>query len=117
MDESTYPGRPAGALTETVFLSDREQHEWWQTAVVYQVYVRSFKDTSGNGVGDLQGIIDKMDYVSDTLGVDAIWITPFYPSPMADFGYQGDHRPRTEPLVRSTSVVHRVSELTRTPSP
>jgi glycosidase len=60
---------------------------WWQTAVVYQVYPRSFRDTTGNGVGDLQGIVEKMDYLSDTLGVDAIWISPFYPSPMADFGY------------------------------
>ena len=88
-----YPGRPAGALTENVLLSDREQHEWWQTAVVYQVYPRSFKDTTGNGVGDLQGIIDKMDHLSDTLGVDAIWMSPFYPSPMADFGYDvSDYR-------------------------
>jgi len=60
---------------------------WWQTGVVYQIYPRSFKDTTGNGVGDLQGIIEKLDYLSDTLGVDAIWISPFYPSPMKDFGY------------------------------
>jgi glycosidase len=73
--------------------SDREQHRWWQTAVVYQIYPRSFKDTTGNGVGDLQGIIDEMDYLSDTLGVDAFWMSPFYPSPMADFGYDvSDYR-------------------------
>jgi len=61
--------------------------EWWKTAVVYQIYPRSFQDTTGNGIGDLNGITKRMDYLVDTLGVDAIWISPFYPSPMADFGY------------------------------
>ena len=60
---------------------------WWQTGVIYQIYPRSFKDTTGNGIGDLSGVIEKLDYLSDTLGVDAIWLSPFYPSPMADFGY------------------------------
>lgn len=55
--------------------------------MIYQIYPRSFRDTTGNGVGDLWGVIEKLDYVSDTLGVDAIWLSPFYPSPMADFGY------------------------------
>ncbi len=68
-------------------MSDNPRHEWWQTAVVYQIYPRSFKDTTGSGVGDLQGVIEKIDYLSETLGVDAIWLSPFYPSPMADFGY------------------------------
>ncbi|MEZ4584594.1 MAG: alpha-amylase family glycosyl hydrolase [Caldilineaceae bacterium] len=61
--------------------------EWWQTGVIYQIYPRSFMDANGDGVGDLVGVIDKLDYLSDTLGVDAIWLSPFYPSPMADFGY------------------------------
>jgi glycosidase len=74
-------------------LSNSEQHEWWQSGVVYQIYPRSFKDTTGNGIGDLQGIIDKMDYLSETLGIDAIWVSPFYPSPMTDFGYDvSDYR-------------------------
>lgn len=64
---------------------------WWQKAVIYQIYPRSFKDTSGNGIGDLKGVIEQLDYLNDgtgkSLGVDAIWISPFYPSPMADFGY------------------------------
>jgi alpha-glucosidase len=60
---------------------------WWQTGVIYQIYPRSFKDTTGNGIGDLSGVIQKLDYLSDTLGVDAVWLSPFYPSPMADFGY------------------------------
>ena len=61
--------------------------EWWKTGVVYQIYPRSFQDTTGNGIGDLVGITERMDYLANTLGVDAIWISPFYPSPMADFGY------------------------------
>ena len=61
--------------------------EWWQTGVIYQIYPRSFMDANGDGVGDLAGVIGKLDYLSDTLGVDAIWLSPFYPSPMADFGY------------------------------
>ncbi len=66
--------------------------EWWRGAVIYQIYPRSFMDTNGDGVGDLPGIIDKLDYVA-SLGVDAIWISPFFKSPMADFGYDiADYR-------------------------
>jgi len=60
---------------------------WWQSGVVYQIYPRSFKDNNGDGIGDLKGIIAKLDYLSDVLGVDALWLSPIYPSPMADFGY------------------------------
>lgn len=59
---------------------------WWQTAVIYQIYPRSFQDTNGDGVGDLKGIERRLDYLAN-LGVDAIWISPIFPSPMADFGY------------------------------
>lgn len=68
-------------------MSDRERREWWHSAVLYEVYPRSFNDTTGNGIGDLHGITERLGYLADTLGVDAIWICPFYPSPMADFGY------------------------------
>jgi alpha-glucosidase len=65
---------------------------WWRGAVIYQIYPRSFLDTDGNGVGDLPGIIERLDYVA-SLGVDAIWIAPFFKSPMADFGYDiADYR-------------------------
>ena len=59
---------------------------WWQTGVIYQIYPRSFQDTNGDGIGDLKGIERRLDYLIG-LGVDAIWISPIYPSPMADFGY------------------------------
>ena len=59
---------------------------WWKTGIVYQIYPRSFMDSNGDGVGDLRGICDKLDYLS-WLGVDAIWLSPIFPSPMADFGY------------------------------
>ncbi len=62
------------------------KHFWWQTGVVYQVYPRSFQDSNGDGVGDLPGILRRLDYLQ-WLGVDAIWVSPVYPSPMDDFGY------------------------------
>jgi len=61
-------------------------HLWWQKGIVYQVYPRSFADSNGDGVGDLRGLISKLGYL-EQLGVDAIWVSPVYPSPMADFGY------------------------------
>jgi len=60
--------------------------DWWRGAAIYQIYPRSFQDSNGDGVGDLPGITARMDYIA-ALGVDAIWISPFYPSPMRDFGY------------------------------
>ena len=59
---------------------------WWQRGVIYQIYPRSFQDSNGDGVGDLPGIISRLDYLAD-LGVDAIWLSPHYPSPQEDFGY------------------------------
>jgi oligo-1,6-glucosidase/alpha-glucosidase len=63
-----------------------KQKEWWQKAVCYQIYPRSYKDSTNNGKGDLRGIINKLPYLKD-LGIDAIWFSPFFPSPQADFGY------------------------------
>ena len=59
---------------------------WWKTAVIYQVYPRSFQDTNGDGIGDLAGVERRLDYLVE-LGVDAVWLSPIFPSPMADFGY------------------------------
>lgn len=64
---------------------------WWMSATVYEIYVRSFQDSDDDGIGDLNGIAARLDYLAD-LGIDAIWITPFYPSPQVDFGYDvSDH--------------------------
>ena len=106
--DPSYPRRPAGAFTEVGLLPDRDDLEWWQTGVIYQIYPRSFKDTTGNGVGDLQGVIDKMDYLSDTLGVDAIWLSPFYPSPMADFGYDVSDYRDVHPMFGDLSTFDRL---------
>ena len=63
-----------------------ETHEWWQKGIIYQVYPRSFADSNGDGVGDLPGVLSRLDYLQ-WLGVDAVWLSPIYPSPMRDFGY------------------------------
>ena len=60
--------------------------DWWKQAVVYQIYPRSFKDVNGDGLGDIAGVTEKMDYLKN-LGIDAIWLSPFYPSDLADGGY------------------------------
>src|SRR5262249_32595851 len=66
--------------------------EWWRTTTVYQIYPRSFYDTNGDGIGDLQGVIDKLDYLKQ-LGIETIWLSPFFQSPQQDFGYDiSDYR-------------------------
>jgi 1,4-alpha-glucan branching enzyme len=60
--------------------------KWWNNAVIYEIYPRSFQDSNGDGIGDLNGINQRLDYLQG-LGVDAIWIGPIYPSPQVDFGY------------------------------
>ena len=77
---------------------------WWRHAVCYQIYVRSFADSDGDGIGDLAGITDRLPYLAD-LGVDAIWLTPFYRSPQADHGYDvADYRD-VDPLFGSLDTV------------
>ena len=69
-----------------------EKEKWWKEQVVYQIYPRSFNDTTGNGIGDLNGVIEKLDYVK-SLGIDAIWLNPIYDSPCDDMGYDiSDYR-------------------------
>ncbi len=70
---------------------------WWKDGVIYQVYPRSFQDSNDDGVGDLNGIVSRLDYLVE-LGIDAVWISPFYPSPMADFGYDVSNYVGVDPI-------------------
>ena len=74
------------ARAQNVTPSTQSDKDWWKNAVIYEIYPRSFQDTNGDGIGDLNGITKRLDYLKD-LGVDAIWLTPVYPSPQIDFGY------------------------------
>ena len=76
---------------------DAQGHRWWQHAVFYEVYPRSFADSNNDGIGDLNGIASKLDYLKD-LGVDAIWLTPFFPSPQVDFGYDVSDYKAIDPM-------------------
>jgi alpha-glucosidase len=73
---------------------------WWENGVIYQIYPRSFMDSSGDGVGDLAGITMRLDYF-EWLGIDILWLCPFYPSPMADFGYDVSAYTAIHPLFGS----------------
>jgi alpha-glucosidase len=75
----------AGHAQSTALLPTQTSH-WWDHAVIYEIYPRSFQDSNGDGVGDINGITSRLDYLKD-LGIDAIWITPMYPSPGIDYGY------------------------------
>ena len=86
--------------------------EWWRSAVFYEIYVRSFQDSNGDGVGDLPGIIERLDYLNDgtprSLGVDALWLTPINPSPMFDFGYDVSDYRDVDPLFGSLADLDRL---------
>jgi alpha-glucosidase len=75
---------------------------WWQWGVLYQIYPRSFQDSNGDGVGDLRGVLRRLPYLSD-LGVDALWLSPIFPSPMADFGYDISDYVGVDPLFGSVA--------------
>lgn len=99
------------ALGET---RDERPAEWWRTCVVYQIYPRSYADSDGDGMGDLPGITSRLEYVR-SLGVDAVWLSPFYPSPMADAGYDvADYRdvePMFGTLADADALIARAHEL------
>ena len=73
-------------LSATAQSSTNNTDPWWRHAVIYEIYPQSFQDSDGDGVGDLKGITSRLDYLRN-LGIDAIWITPIYPSPGVDNGY------------------------------
>jgi len=87
---------------------DAEGHQWWQHAVFYEVYPRSFADSNNDGVGDLNGITSKLGYLHD-LGVDAIWITPCYPSPQVDFGYDVSDYENIDPMYGTLADFDRMA--------
>ena len=76
----------AGTDERGIMTANNMRDDWWKQAVVYQIYPRSFKDVNGDGLGDIAGVTEKMDYLKN-LGIDAIWLSPFYPSDLADGGY------------------------------
>lgn len=82
---------------------------WWQRGVIYHIYPRSFQDSNGDGIGDLQGIITRLDYLT-WLGVDVLWLSPFYPSPMADFGYDIADYCNVDPLFGDLETFERLLE-------
>jgi alpha-glucosidase len=77
-----------------------QRGSWWQTGIIYQIYPRSFQDSNGDGIGDLRGITQRLPYLKE-LGVDAIWLSPIFPSPMADFGYDISDYTDIDPLFGS----------------
>lgn len=86
--------------------------EWWREAVFYEIYVRSFQDSNGDGIGDLAGIVERLDYLNDgtpkSLGVDALWLTPINPSPMFDFGYDVSDYRGVDPVFGSLADFDRL---------
>ena len=75
----------------------QQNGNWWRGAVIYQIYPRSFQDSNGDGIGDLKGIVDRLEYVAE-LGVDAVWLSPFFTSPMKDMGYDVADYCNVDPL-------------------
>ena len=74
-----------------------DKANWWQSGIFYQIYPRSFQDSNHDGVGDLQGILNRLPYLTE-LGVDAIWLSPIFTSPMADFGYDISNYTDVDPI-------------------
>ena len=87
---------------------DAEGHEWWQHAVFYEIYPRSYADSNNDGIGDLKGISSKLDYLKQ-LGVDAVWLTPCFPSPQVDFGYDVSDYQDIDPMYGTLADFDRMA--------
>ena len=86
--------------TETNPATELANTDWWHGGIIYQIYPRSFQDSDGDGIGDLRGIRKRLSYIK-SLGVDAIWISPFFKSPMKDFGYDVSDYLDVDPIFGS----------------
>lgn len=111
VEKLTPPDQPMSAATGGTIPASRDS--WWRDAVIYQVYIRSFADGDGDGLGDIAGLRSRLDYISG-LGADAVWINPWYPSPMADAGYDvSDYRgvdPRFGTMVEAEALITEAHE-------
>ena len=96
---------PQGSKAEHTL--QKTEDPWWKHAVIYEIYPRSFQDSNGDGVGDINGITSRLDYLRD-LGIDAIWISPMYPSPLVDFGYDVSDYTAIDPLYGTLSDFDRL---------
>ncbi len=85
------------AMTATVSSALTPDKDWWRGAVIYQIYPRSYQDSNGDGIGDLKGITSRLEHIAN-LGADAIWISPFFTSPMRDFGYDVSNYVDVDPM-------------------
>ncbi len=85
------------------------ERAWWESCIVYQIYPRSFQDSNGDGIGDLKGIMQRLDYL-ESLGIDAIWLSPVFASPMADFGYDISNYQMIDPVYGSLSDAEELIE-------
>src|SRR5207245_11382841 len=109
-------GSPDVRCTGRLLIVDKTcmRRSWWRDGVFYQIYPRSFQDANGDGVGDLAGITRRLDHLNDgtpaSLGIDAIWISPFYRSPMADFGYDVSDYRDVDPIFGTLAAFDRLLE-------
>src|SRR5881398_968858 len=94
-------GRPVNQTTHAAAAP------WWKHAVIYEIYPRSFQDSNGDGIGDLNGITGRLEHIA-SLGVDAIWLSPFFASPMKDFGYDVSDYRAVDPIFGSLADFDRL---------
>ena len=100
------------SLAQDPSVNNKDGHPWWQHAVFYEIYPRSFADSNGDGIGDLKGIESRLDYLKQ-LGVDAIWISPCYPSPQVDFGYDVSDYENIDPMYGTLADFDRLAEAAK----